>query len=275
MKIEITADNAAVKQYFDNLSKKHLPFARFMAVNKIAMEVKQETYSELKTLFDRPRPDYTLQSLDVTTAKYADFRSQREVSARVDVTDFKGQDKYIGHHFTGEDRRFKRFEARLRYANILPAGMWAVPGKAMPIDQYGNADRSVITQILRYLQAFNFVGDTQNMKDAGKKRLRGKYARASSGAGFEMIVSQGKGTRGPRGKVQNLAAGIYFRYQFATGSSLKPMLIFVRKKGGYRRRVFLDLIGDQVMAQKGAAIIANELAEAISKDKQLNRTLAR
>jgi len=269
MKIEITADNAAVKQYFDNLSKKHLPFARFMAVNKIAMEVKQETYSELKTLFDRPRPDYTLQSLDVTKAKYADFRSQREVSARVDVTDFKGQDKYIGHHFTGEDRRFKRFEARLRYANILPAGMWAVPGKAMPIDQYGNADRNVITQILRYLQAFNFVGDTQNMKEAGKKRLRGKYSRAAMGADFEMVVSQGKG------RFKHLPAGIYFRYNFASGSSLKPMLMFVRRTRGYRRRVFLDEIGDQVMQQKGMAIIGEELAKAILNDKPTNKILSR
>ena len=269
MKIEIKADSQAVQQYFDNLSKKHLPFARFMAVNRLAMEVKEETYRQMKGLFDRPRPDYTLQSLDVTKARYADFRSKKEISARVDVTDYKGQDKYIGHHFTGEDRRFKRFEARLNYANILPKGMMAVPGQGMPLDQYGNAQASVLTQILRYLQAFNFVGDTQNMKDAGKKRLRGKYSRSASGAGFEMVVSQGTG------RFKHLHPGIYFRYQFATGSSLKPMLMFVRRTRGYRRRVFLDEIGDQVMQQKGTAIIGEELAKAILNDKPTNKILSR
>jgi hypothetical protein len=270
MKIEIKADSQAVQQYFDNLTKKHLPFARFMAVNRIAMEVKEETYRQMKGLFDRPRQDYTLQSLDVTKAKYADFRSKKEVSARVDVTDYKGQDKYIGHHFTGSiDRAFKKFEARLHYANILPKGMMAVPGQAMPIDSYGNPDRTVITQILRYLQAFTFVGDTQNMKEAGKKRLRGKYSRAAMGADFEMVVSQGKG------RFKHLPAGIYFRYNFASGSSLKPMLMFVRRTRGYRRRVFLDEIGDQVMQQKGMAIIGEELAKAILNDKPTNKILSR
>lgn len=270
MKIEINADSKAVQQYFDNLSKKHLPFARFMAVNKIAMEVKDQAYRDMKGLFDRPRPDYTLQSLDVTKAKYADFRSQKEVSARVDVTDYKGQDKYIGHHFTGSaDRAFKKFEARLMYAGILPKGMMAVPGKAMPLDQFGNPDRTLILQILRYLQAFNFIGDTQNMKEKGKAKFRKKYSDAAVGAGFEVIVSSGKG------KMRHLFPGIYFRYQFAVGSSLKPMLMFVRRTKGYRRKVYLDEITDKVMNEKGLAIIAKELAEAIAKDKPTNRLLSR
>ena len=270
MKIEIKADSQAVQQYFDNLSKKHLPFARFMAVNRLAMEVKEETYRQMKTLFDRPRPDYTLQSLDVTKAKYSDFRSKKEVSARIDVTDYKGQDKYIGHYFTGSiDRALKKFEARLTYANILPKGMMAVPGKAMPIDQYGNPDRSVITQILRYLQSFTFVGDTQNMKDAGKKRLRGKYSRAANGAGFEMVVSHGTG------RFKHLHPGIYFRYQFASGSSLKPMLMFVRRTKGYHRRVYLDRITDDFMSRNGLAIISEELANAIANDKPTTRLLSR
>ena len=270
MKIEIKADSQAVQQYFDNLSKKHLPFARFMAVNRLAMEVKEETYRQMKSLFDRPRPDYTLQLLDVTKAKYADFRNKKEVSARVDVTDWKGQDKYIGHHFNGStDRAFKKFEFRLHSSNILPKGMMAVPGQGMPLDQFGNPDRTLILQILRYLKAFNFVGDTQNMTEKTKDRFRKKAGKSAAGAGFEMIVTYGKG------RFKHLHPGIYFRYQFAMGSSLKPMLMFVRRTKGYRRRVFLDEIGDQVMQQKGTAIIGEELAKAILNDKPTTKLLSR
>jgi hypothetical protein len=95
MRIEIKADTIPVQKYFDELSKKHLPFARFMAINRLAMEAKEETYREMKSVFDRPRPDYTLQSLDVIKAKYADFRSKKEVSAYMMVTDYKRQDKYL------------------------------------------------------------------------------------------------------------------------------------------------------------------------------------
>ncbi|MGI9192352.1 MAG: hypothetical protein ACR2IL_09520, partial [Chitinophagaceae bacterium] len=102
-------------------------------------------------------------------------------------------------------------------------------------------------------------------------RLRAKNARA--GSGFEVIVSQGKGTRGPNGRAQTLAAGIYYRYQFASGSSIKPMLMFVKRRGGYRRRVFLDLIGDRVMAEKGLAVIGEELAKAIANDRPTAKML--
>lgn len=268
MKIEIQSNSLAVKDYFDKLAQKHLPYARFQAVNKLAFLVKDATITDMKTIFDRPRPDYTLQALDVIKARYTDWKSQQQVSAKVLVTDYKGQDKYLGHHFTGDDRAFKRFEARLKYANILPAGMWAVPGQAMPLDQYGNANRSALTQILRYLQAFNFIGDSQNMKAQGKARFAKKNSRV--GSGFEVIVSQGKGTRGPNGRVQSLPAGIYYRYSFASGSSLKPMLIFVKRRGGYKRRVFMDLIGDRVIADKGLAVIGEELAKAIANDKPTN-----
>jgi hypothetical protein len=270
MRIEIKADTKGVQQYFDNLSKKHLPFARFMAVNRLAMEAKEETYREMKSVFDRPRPDYTLQSLDVIKAKYADFRSKKEVSAYMMVTDYKRQDKYLRHHFTGEiDRELKRFEFRLKASNILPDGMMAVPGQAMPLDQYGNADRKILLQILRYLQAFNFVGDTQNMKDKAKARLRSKYGKAAAGAAFEMVVIKGTG------RIKHLHPGIYFRYGFAIGSSLKPMLMFVKRTRGYHRRINFDQIGDRVMAEKGLTVISEELAKAIANDKQLNRTLSR
>jgi len=84
-----------------------------------------------------------------------------------------------------------------------------------------------------------------------------------------MIVTNGKG------RFKHLHPGIYFRYQFAFGSSLKPMLMFVRRTRGYRRRVFLDEIGDQVMQQKGMAIIGDELAKAILNDKPTNKILSR
>ena len=215
-----------------------------------------------------------LESIFVTKAKYSDWKSKKGVSSRVDVTDYKNQDKYIGHFFTGQsDRAFKKFEARLKYANILPDGLWAVPGEAMPLDQYGNANRTVLTQILRYLQSFNFVGDTQNMKEKAKERFRNKQGKSAMGAGFEVIVSKGKGTRGPRGKIQNLPAGIYYRYQFASGSSLKPMIMFVRKRRGYQRKIFLDQIGDQVIKQQGTALLSQELAKAIANDKPTLRMM--
>jgi hypothetical protein len=53
------------------------------------------------------------------------------------------------------------------------------------------------------------------------------------------------------------------------------MLMFVRRTRGYRRRVFLDEIGDQVMQQKGMAIIGEELAKAILNDKPTNKILSR
>lgn len=272
MKIEITADSVPVQKYFDNLANYHLPYARFQMVNALAFAVKEETTSVMKSVFDRPTK-WTLESIFIRKARYLDWKDKKEVSAIVEVTDYKGQDKYIGHFFTGEDRAFKRFEARLKYANILPPGMWAVPGKAMPLDQYGNANRAILTQILRYLQSFTFVGDTQNMKEKAKERFRNKQSKASMGAGFEMVVSKGKGTRGPRGKIQNLAPGIYFRYQFASGSSLKPMIMFVRKKRGYQRKIFLDQIGDQVIKEKGNALLGQELAKAIANDKPTLRML--
>jgi hypothetical protein len=268
VRIEIKADTIPVQKYFDDLSKKHLPFARFMAVNRLAMEAKEETYREMKSVFDRPRPDYTLQSLDVIKAKYADFRNKKEVSAYMMVTDYKRQDKYLKHHFTGDkDRELKRFEFRLKAANILPDGMWAVPGQAMPLDQYGNPDRKIIMQILRYLQSFNFVGDTQNMKDKAKARLRSKYSKAAAGSSFEMVVIKGTG------RIKHLHPGIYFRYGFGSGSSLKPMLMFVKRTKGYRQRINFDQIGDRVMSERGLAVISEELAKAILNDKKLTSAL--
>jgi hypothetical protein len=165
-------------------------------------------------VFDRPTP-YTLNSLYVQPA------TKQTQTAKVWLKEEGGKRgtpaaAYLSPDIQGGERTLKPFELALRTAGVLPSNMFAVPGSGATIDAYGNMSRGQIVAILSYFRAFPEAGYTANITDKKRASLkRGSKKRL----GFEYFVG-----RPGDGK---LPLGVWQRTRFASGTAIKPILIFV------------------------------------------------
>lgn len=233
MKITISSN---LKQVQDAMAKAagQVPFAMMTAINKTALQAKSEIQTKMKQLFDRPTP-WVINSIG--PRRREDFATKTNLSAEVAFRD-KWQDSsdrtMVSPHVEGGKRHFKAMEARLWRAGLLPDGYNAVPGLAAKIDANGNMSQGQISQLLNVLGTYTEAGYNKANSRTVARLAKGNVKK--NVYGFVYWVNR----VGDTGPGKHLPPGVYQRVRTAFGSSLKPVLIFV-KRASYKQR--LDFYG--------------------------------
>ena len=142
-------------------------------INDVAKLAEQSLKAEVSTVFDRPTP-LTLNAFRILYAKPS------KPEAAIWVKDEKSgaskgfaPEDWFGPQVYGGDRALKASEKMLRSKGILPAGMYAVPGKGARLDAYGNMSRGHVAQLLSGMKAFNRSGPDHNATGSRRSKAKG------------------------------------------------------------------------------------------------------
>ncbi len=227
VKINITGLDQ-VRKAMAELPKK-ARFATVAAMNTSLEWAETAVRKEMRNVFDRPTP-WVLKSL---RRKYAKPSNMVAELAFKDIDLETNARTMVFPHVDGGQRHFKAMEARLMRIGLMPAGYNAVPGGAAKLDAYGNMSRGQISQLLNVLGAYTESGFNKANINTVKRLSRGNQKKGVYG--FVYWVNK-VGDQ----KAKHLQPGVYQRVTTAFGSSLKPILIFV-KQAKYKRR--LDFYG--------------------------------
>lgn len=223
MKITISSN---LKQVQDAMAKAagQVPFAMSVALNNTAEKARQAVRAEMPRVFDRPTP-WVLNSLRVMRSTKANLVAE---------VGYKEENTMVKPHVFGGQRWHKAMETRLWRAGLLPDGYNAVPGAAAKIDANGNMSQGQISQLLNVLGTYTEAGYNKANDKTVKRLAKGNVKK--NVYGFVYWVNK-VGNTGPG---RHLQPGVYQRVKTAFGSSLKPVLIFV-KRAAYKQR--LDFFG--------------------------------
>lgn len=247
--IRVTEDMAKLTAAIGDVGKRHIPRSTVIALTRTAQVAKQTLTDELPKAFDRPTA-WTMNSLFVRPA------TMSNPVAEVLVKDFapKGTPavKYLAPGIYGGGRRQKRFERALHAAGILPSGMVAVPGAGAPKDMYGNVPAPFITRMLSQLRAYGEQGYKANETDKGKARRLARDRRKG-----DWLVLREK-----RGK---LLPGIYQRFHFGQGNTLRPIFIFTNAQPNYAKRYDFFGVTHQVIEREFANQFVKAWGEAVQR----------
>ena len=272
LSIDCNAEKVAV--FVMDIAQKQIPFATLRTLTQLASKTRKAVYDEMDLVLDLPLKRFTLQSMGVTPATFASGPVSK-VFLKDDP--LKRQDKAFGHLFRGGERRWKNMEGALLRKGLMPPGMYAVPGGACPIDQYGNIPPSFVRSILSYFQALNegnMLQKTKELKSSKRKDPKTGFMRIH---GKEYFISFGNnkmaGRIAPKNKgvyqqYQHLAAGIYSRTG-THGVDISPIIMFVPKKRPYRKYIDLHLLGERVLNQNKQQFFAQNLADAIAGSRAI------
>jgi hypothetical protein len=168
----------------------------------------------------------------------------------------KSQADVLGHLFGGGKRLAKNSEKMLIRAGMMRIGEIAVPGESVTLDAYGNFPRGLLIQILAYFKTFGEQGYKANMTNKTRGRFENRMGKSAAGAKVQFIFSSGEG------KTRNLHRGIWQRFDFASGSAIKPVLMFV-SAGSYRRYFDLEAVAKEAIAENFQREFTSALDEAI------------
>ena len=138
-------------------------------------------------------------------------------------------------------------EIALQSKGLLPSGQFVVPTSAAPRDAYGNVPRALIGQIMAGLEAG---------KNAGSARA-GRVRRKLSKAGVQYFVGR---------PGHNLPAGIWEKRQFASGSGIRPLFLFVSSVR-YQERVPFHQIVRTSVERRFPGHMAQALTDAVRTAK--------
>lgn len=256
MNLSIDCNAEKVSAFLVDIAQKQIPFATLRTLTQLASKTRKAVYDEMDLVLDLPLKRFTLQSMGVTPATFA-----RGPVSTVFLKDdpLKRQDKAFGHLFRGGERRWKNMEGALLRKGLMPSGMYAVPGEACPIDQYGNIPASFVRSILSYFQALNEGNMLQKTKDLKSKKKKDPKTGFMRTYGKEYFITLGRG----RPNERHLAPGIYSRTA-THGVDISPIIMFVKKKKPYRKYIDLHLLGERVLNQNKEQFFAQNLADAIA-----------
>lgn len=251
LSINVDPDNVLARQ-FTALESKNLPFAVMQAANNTAYAVQQEWKRQMPRVFDRPTP------LTQNAIVYRKATKQK-LAAEVLVRDeaFKGTppSKYLQAQVTGGQRNLKGFERRLAAQGILPTGMFAVPGKGVQLDAFGNLPARLYNPILSQLGAR--FDPLQNETDVSRKRRTKREAKRGDRAGSFFAVKQKRG---------RLLPGVYQRIATGFGKGLRSILIFVRAPV-YKPRYRIFDLAERLYERQFKFQFERELAKAVQTSK--------
>lgn len=224
MVISIKVDASDVRRAIRELAAEDAPFVTAYALTKTAQEIKQEEIKSMSSVFDRPTK-FTLNALYVKSA------TKTDLTAEVYFKDGFGSIpawRYLGPQVEGGERKHKAHELRLIRAGHMLPQEFAVPGKGVKLDAYGNMPGSLIERILSQVQAAEQLsGYSANATGKSLKRARKRKI------GRYFVLRPGGAGPGNR----NVAPGIYFR---AGAREIVPVIMFVKSPKYQKRFPFYE-----------------------------------
>lgn len=237
------------------LEKVQFPQVIVKSLNELAYVARNKVIAEMQTVFDRPTP-YTLNSMNVIEATKTRFESR--VTPK-DPLRLNPDQHYLNPQVEGGQRWFKKFEAKLFKAGILPRGYFTVPSAAgAQFDSYGNMSRGQIVQILSYFDTFGDAGFRSNMGNTGRTRLA-KGTRNKLGYAYFSVQPNSR---------SRLHPGIYMRINLHDGSGqgaatvIRPVLLFVRT-ANYKRKLNIERIAEQTYEQYFEMYFSSNMRHAV------------
>jgi hypothetical protein len=225
--IDISEDIEGFIQRATLIERDSVPFWTAAALTQTAKDIQAELVAEMARVFDRPTR-FTLNALYVKPA------TKKELTAAVMFKEGFGSIpawRYLGAEVEGGERSRKSYERRLIQLGAMRANEYAVPGKAAPLDSFGNIPGSFWQVVMADLGAMR--DGAQNSTVVSRKRA------AKKGRGRYFVLRPDWPASGGAiaGAARNVAPGVYER---TGGGAIAPVIAFV-KAGAYRRR--LDYYG--------------------------------
>lgn len=255
IRISFEADIRKLRRDVADIREKQIPFATVLALNEVAGEAQRQMRQRMERDFDRPTP-YTLTATWVRRANKQNLRA--EVMLKDESFKAAPATKWLAPEVEGGQRPLKRHEFALRRANVLPEGMFAVPGEGAQMDAFGNMSKGQIVQILAWFRAFHYSGYRMNMTDKGRAKLsKGSSARAKR---YRPPTSYFVVSTGGRGR---LKPGVYMRQGQAHDARILPVLRFVRRPGYRKRLPFYETV-DVTAKREFAAAFQRGMAQAMA-----------
>ncbi len=209
MAIHIRVETGDVMRALRQLRKEDVPIVTAYALTKTAQDIKVAEVALMKGALDRPKP-FTVNALFIVPA------TKRSLVALVSFKDPSGSAtpvwKYLAAQVESGKRVHKSHERKLIKAGYMKPEEFAVPGKGVKVDSYGNMTLSTIERI---------VGQLQGSPKATMGRKR-----RSAAVRYSVIRPDG----GARGKI---VPGIYMHKGL---HEIVPVIMFVRAPQ-YRKRL--------------------------------------
>ena len=142
-----------------------VPYAASTALTRTAQHAaKIELPAEMRSVFGNPVA-YTLNSLRIEPA------TKDTLSARVMVKNSGAgvaPENFLFPQVEGGGRKHKRAEAAMRYAGVLGAGQFAMPGSGLSLDATGNVKGAEVRTILAALKGIRAVSSARNKQRKGR-----------------------------------------------------------------------------------------------------------
>jgi len=232
-----------VHRRFQSLEKRQMPYATMLAINETLNHVRDDIRGEMERVFDRPTK-FTIKGVLV---KYA---TKRNLYGETFLRDqaYKGTPpvKYLRPGVKGGERNVKRFEEALIRNGIMERGWYAMPGKGVRLNRYGNMSRGLFVKILSDIRALE-----------GVPRLRGKIASKRLLNKYFAI----KPLDYPSGRSgKNLKPGVYKRM----AKGVKPVLIFTKKKPQYKKRLEYHKVAKATIRKRYAPAFRKGMKRAMA-----------
>jgi hypothetical protein len=255
--IQVDADGM-LGRTFTALERENLPFAVMQATNRTAEAVREEWKRQAQRVFDRPTP---LTVNAILYSKASKDRLYADVFIRDEAHKGTPPAKYLFPQVEGGSRRAKGLERLLQGRGLLAQGMFAVPGRSAPLDQYGNVRSGVVRKILSQLQAGGEQGYISNESEAGRerrlKRERGLQRKKRGQVSSFFAVGKVRG---------RLKPGIYERTTTNFGSAVNTIFRFVRTPH-YRPRYDIYAFAQRTWDKLMPFFFDRELAKALESSK--------
>ncbi len=201
-----------------------VPYATATALTRVAKQAATvQLPAEMRSVFSGPTA-YTLNALRIEPA------TKDSLSARVMVKNQANgvaPENFLQPEVEGGGRKHKRAEAAMRYAGVLRAGQFAMPGKGITLDASGNVKGAEVRTILAALK--NIRGGVDG---AGQRAGRGKKLANDLFAGK------------PRGGGR--PDGIWRR----EGKRLRALFIFTNAAPSYSQRLDFTGVVQQVALER-------------------------
>ena len=230
-------------------------YAAMLAINKTAGQARSEVQTEMQRVFDKPTP-WVIDSLRI---KYATKTNLTASLAYKDKNSVESSRTMVEPHVLGGPRNYKGFEVRLMQAGYLPAGWNAVPGAGADLDAYGNMSQGQISQLLNVLGTYTEAGYNKANSKTITRLAKGNKKKGIYG--FEYWVNPANPTGNTPGR--HLPPGVYKRVNTGFGTSLNPVLIFV-KRAAYKQRLEFYSIVEMVTNRDIASNVKDAMDQAMT-----------